>query len=452
MTETDSSNILLIIADALRHDALSCNGYRRNGRKTTPNIDELAKNSSVYESAIATGPSTNMSQTALTTGKYPSNMDFAGAYTQLGDKTETIAEDIKEENYSTMAIHTAMLSKDEAFGRGFDEYYELGLMPKFKFDKDYITSGLYNLMFGKDSRTRHKNEILKDFIGKESDRPFFSYTCYTNTHNPYRATRKFRKRFERPLEEGMNEELIDYISGPGNANKAVSKFEELSEDELDVIRSRYDASLAYLDYRLGKVFEYLKKKGLYDDTMIIITSDHGELFGEDGLFYHALSIRQELIHVPLIIKYPEQEEGEKIEEPVSLLDISPTILRASGVDLSGKDFDGVPLQEGGTNIPLSELGEPKEERIEDLEEKGVNAEKYNRGAKTAQNKEYKLLKYSDGEEKLIEKSSGQEADKPQVKERLSEEIEEKLSGFWTGGDEIKVEEEVKEELEKLGYF
>jgi arylsulfatase A-like enzyme len=186
--------------------------------------------------------------------------------------------------------------------------------------------------------------------------------------------------------------------------------------------------------------------------MIIITSDHGELFGEDGLFYHALSIRQELIHVPLIIKYPEQEEGEKIEEPVSLLDISPTILRASGVDLSGKDFDGVPLQEGGTNIPLSELGEPKEERIEDLEEKGVNAEKYNRGAKTAQNKEYKLLKYSDGEEKLIEKSSGQEADKPQVKERLSEEIEEKLSGFWTGGDEIKVEEEVKEELEKLGYF
>lgn len=446
-------NILFIVIDALRYDSLSITGYRRNGRKTTPNIDELSKHSTFYTEAIATGPSTNHSQTSLMTGLYPSNMDYAGAHTELKDKTSTLAEDLKQEGYSTLGIHTAMLNRDEAFGRGFDEYYEAVNMPKFKLEKDYITSGVYNLLLGKDSRTRHKNRILRRYIGNEEHHPFFSYICYTNTHNPYRATRKFRKKFERDVEKDMNEELIDYISGPGSPNRAIAESGGLSEDERDVIRSRYDAGLAYLDYRLGRLFSYMKEQGIYDDTMIIVTSDHGELFGEDGLFYHALSTRQELLHVPLIVKEPNQEEGEVVEEPVSLIDLYPTILEKAGIDLEDVEFDGKALTEEAERIPLSEMASPKKERISDLKERGVeNPEKFDKGKKIAQDRDFKLVKTSKGGKKLIDKASGEEMENSEAEEKLQEAIEEGLSGFWSGEESIETEEEIKEELEKLGYF
>ncbi|MFB6212574.1 MAG: sulfatase [Candidatus Magasanikbacteria bacterium] len=447
------NKILLVMIDALRYDSLSFNGYRRRGNKTTPNIDEIAEDSTIYKHAITAGPATHYSQTALTTGKYPSNMDFAGAFTELGDKTETIAEDLKKNGYSTMAIHTAMLNRDKGFGRGFDEYHEAQFMPKIKLEKDYITCGLYNLVFGKDSRTLHKNKILKNYISENKDQPFFSYACYTNTHNPYRAPYPWNRKFEREVEEWMDEEMIDYISGPGSANKAIANYEDLSEEEIDVIRSRYDAGLAYLDHRIGEIIEHLKKEGIYDETMIIITSDHGELFGEDGLFYHALSIRQELIHVPLIVKYPGQEEGEVVEKPVSLLDLYPTILEEAGIDTGEPDFDGVSLtSENGTDIPLSELGRPKKERMQDLEEEGVkDAEKYYRGLKSAQDNEFKLVKSSRGEEKLTRLRENGEGEE-EMRKKLRKEIEEKLLGFWEGDNEIEVEEEIKDELEKLGYF
>ncbi|MDY6778850.1 MAG: sulfatase-like hydrolase/transferase, partial [Candidatus Nanohaloarchaea archaeon] len=141
----------------------------------------------------------------------------------------------------------------------------------------------------------------------------------TNPHNKYKAPRRFRERFERTVEPGMDEEAIDAVAGWGPCVEYLAGEINLTKEEMDVVESRYDAEVAYLDHRVGQLVTFLKEHGMFDDTIIVFTSDHGENFGRyNRLLYHAVAVNEGLLRVPLVVT---GVEADGTEDSVSTIDL-----------------------------------------------------------------------------------------------------------------------------------
>ena len=325
-------NIILIVADTLRSDHLGCYGYLKN---ISPHLDEFSKDSLLFENAYAPIPSTLPSHVSIVTGLYPdvhqmfdeaNNLD-AGLYKELSPRFSTIAEKLKEIGYKNIGIVSSIWLKDSfGFGRKFDYYHRVheSLTPSVKINEKVFT-------------------WLGWLMGEEQPK-FFMFLHYYDPHSdPYiKGKNELPYYAPPPYFEKYCEGQSGILQIQNNVNSYATSFlmysnvnrMRIEDDQVESIISLYDAGVAFFDSQIGKLFSELKRRGLYDQSLIIFTSDHGEEFREHGEFIHN-QIYEENIHVPLMIKFPGGRfANEKVESPVELIDIKSTILDYLEVPIS----------------------------------------------------------------------------------------------------------------------
>ena len=327
-------NIILISLDALRTDSLGCYGY---WRKTSPNIDKMVKNNHTvkFTRAFASSTRTVPSHANLFTGKHLS-ISSIHEIAYLNRRENTFAEELRQVEYDTVAftgggfMHHAL-----GFDKGFDSYTELISTDKNRIKETY-------------------NKIANWLENKRTDK-FFLFMHSYETHVPYGST-----YFIKSLNRGnIPEEYSRRFPITYEIVKDI--IYTATEEEKAYIRALYDGGIWEADKYLGLLFDKLKQLDLWENTIIIITSDHGEAFWEHHPIgaMHGHSLYNELMHVPLIIYAPQTTiRKNTIEAYVSHVDLFPTILELAGV----KDFNKSKLM-GVSLVPLIKGKSYKAERI-----------------------------------------------------------------------------------------
>ena len=309
-----SPNIMLIVIDTLRVDHTSLAGYHRN---TTPEINHLARKADVFEMAQAAAPWTFPSMTAVMSGQHPGAVGVTLGETVVPHHIPLFAEVLQDAGYITGAVVAAHAMKRElGLSRGFETY-----------DDSQADEGRFfkaNAVF----------DTAWEMIKRNRIKPFFQYIHLWDPHYPY---------FLHPEHDFLPGYRGRRTSGEWT-HAYNSEASEISPTDEAYIKSLYDSEIAFTDAELGRFLGRLQDADLFSDSLIMVTSDHGEEFGERGWFGHQWSLHQELLHVPLVIKWPGQEIGSKCGFAAHV-DLAPTILHAAGCR-KGFSGDGQGLQEG----------------------------------------------------------------------------------------------------------
>lgn len=331
--------IVLISLDTMRADHLFSYGY---ARETTPNLDRWAREEAVlFENAITPETWTLPAHMSMFTGLYPQHHAVTRD-TPLGEGVTTLPELLREHGYATAGFtgHSWWLRADRGFGQGMDHYDNAGADP----DKQSWP------MLRPIQETK---QALSDWLTQPHEKPPFIFFHAYDLHAKIREM-----GYELPYgpEPGEPLEFAEPYLRKGafqEGEKASLKASELlkaardgnitfTENEQEAILALYDDALHMVDHAVAEIFSELKSKGLYDDALIVVTSDHGEGLGERGYYDHE-DVWEEEARVPLIIKLPHGEEaGKRIKEQVQAVDLFSTIATVAGIDEVPKT-DGINL-------------------------------------------------------------------------------------------------------------
>jgi arylsulfatase A-like enzyme len=325
------SNVLLIVLDTVRAQSLSLHGY---GRETSPNLARLAERGVRFQQACSTAPWTFPSHASLFTGRWPHELKV-GENRPLDATYRTLAEFLAARGFRTggFVANTFFCNSWYGLARGFDRYedfYDDDVAISWSEILRCTTLGQRLLTLLGVSTADHRvrkdaariNQDFLDWLSESAGQPFFAFLNYFDAHSPYMLPSGQQRRLGTP--EPTAEEQATLQRWDDRPKQ------KISPGETRLIRDAYDECLAYLDDRLGRLFEELERRGLADQTLVILTSDHGEHLGEHGLFGHGKSLYAQETHVPLIVVPPRSRLGSVsrtiVREPVSLRDIPATIL------------------------------------------------------------------------------------------------------------------------------
>jgi arylsulfatase A-like enzyme len=319
-------NIILISVDTLRADHLGCYGYER---ETSPNIDALAKDSTLFANVYASSPWTLPSHVAMLTSLHGVHHQVYHDDEKMDPELITLADLLRQHHYICSAMTGGgFVSAAYGFSKGFDSYNE-------------VAGGLFNQRSAEDLY-----ENVSDWLEKNAkEKNFFLFLHTYQPHDPYACPDPYRSMFLAEDAEWRHINLMGRLGGKPNY------FKKIPESERQNVISLYDAEIRYTDEMLiGPLIQKLKDTELYDKTMILVTSDHGEEFYDHSSWGHGHQLYDESLKVPLIIKFPQSEyRGSRCDTIVSLVDVMPTILEEAGVEFPGLDIDGkslVPVIEG----------------------------------------------------------------------------------------------------------
>ena len=316
------TNVILIVVDTLRADHLGTYGY---GPRVSPRIDAFARRATVFETAVSQAPHTIPSMLQLMTSRYHQGK-------QIDAETPTVAEMLSSAGYRTAAVVENALFEfsPDAHGlmRGFETFYRNGLLaPDAVFEQHWKTSTPADVV------TAQARRWLRS---RAAGAPFFLWLHYFDPHDPYMPPYSDDlERLSRHSKSRMTGDIRATDLFPATGKKPPP----VSDVDRDHLRELYDAEIRYLDQSLGELLDFLDQQGLLDKSLVILTADHGESLGEHDQWTHGTSLFEQQIHVPLIVKYPGQDSGRRIAEPVESLAIVPTILDVTGVR-SAAHLDG----------------------------------------------------------------------------------------------------------------
>ena len=304
-------NVLLIVVDALRFDALGVNGY---ALPTSPRLDRLAAEGASLPRVHAHSTWTKPSMATLFTSLYPPQhgldhvaQDDDGVLSTrvLLDEVHTLAESLTGAGYQTAGVLDQVhLQERFGFGQGFADYADLmgATAPQLN------------------------RQIFRWWEAKGRE-PFFAYVHYLDAHWPY----TYRVRDQDRLLFGPPHLPV---RPPSSAGRAEAWAEGLSEKEIAALRARYDAEVSWVDTAIGALLDGLERRGLLADTLVVVTSDHGEAFMEHGRIMHGHEPHRELTHVPLVLRPPAGwARFAPVEEVVGLIDVMPTLLDLLGLEV-----------------------------------------------------------------------------------------------------------------------
>ncbi|MCP4658710.1 MAG: sulfatase [bacterium] len=301
-SENEPANVLIYLVDALRADRLGCYGHTVPA--LSPRIDALAAEGILFEHAMAQASWTKPSVASVLTGLRPVFHGVNDPRVGLAEATTTLAELLQTRGYRTAAFVTNWhITAASGFDQGFEH---------FDFSPDLS-----------DEVTR---KVLAWFDENERPNPFFLYVHTVDPHAAYDPTEEFRQRFAA--------EVGDPEVGTFDHIRALGKKEILVTPELvaDLLRL-YDAEVAQNDHFFGLLLDGLRERGLYENTLIVFLSDHGDAFHEHGIFGHGWDLYNEVLEVPLVLRPPRGRDAVRISETVQHIDVFPTIL----------DFLGMPI-------------------------------------------------------------------------------------------------------------
>jgi len=308
-------NVFLLTVDSLRADHLSCYGYERG---TTPNLDRFATEGVLFERAYSTSSHTRESVPSLLTGEYPDRAVDNGFHLSAPSVATHLGDDV-----TTAAFHSnPYVSRAYDFDRDFDA-----------FDDDLPLRGgkiisLLRLAWARFrgrfyARGEEINERSLDWVDGQ-DGPVFIWNHYMDPHDPYEPPVKAR----RDLGVDGPEEIRSLHRRAGQDPASVSK------EEHRHLVNLYDGEVRYIDTVLGEFLDALEERGLRERSLVLVTADHGDAFGEHGYYGHPRRLHDELVHVPLLVAGPGFGKGERVEAPVGTIDVPATVLCAFGADPS----------------------------------------------------------------------------------------------------------------------
>jgi len=469
------TNILLVVLDAVRKDHLSPYGY---DRPTTPELNSLARTATRYEHAIAAAPWTPPSHASLFTGKYPSHCGVFGRQPKLTGDQPTLAEELSRVGYNTFGFSNSYhTSSHRDFDRGFDFYHDMQALPqilghRFEPSVAFCKAVAMKLRHGYDDFSYFQLQRLERILAREPE-PFFAFINLNSAHSPYDPPPRFKEEFEEYFDGWgtVDESTATAVADWGGYEYMMGEI-SMTETEWDLIRCWYDGELAYLDSLLGTLFARLRTLDLFDDTAIIVTSDHGEHFGENGLAYHQFSLSETLINVPLLVKWPHQHDGKENTELVSLTDIAPTCLDLVG-DTPSQEMDGRSLlSDPEPDAVFAEYGRPYRGLLErlvdamfsrfDADEDSIGerlaqyrerVERYDRGLQAIRTADHKLVHPTSGGPELYRIDRYErEIDDDELAVRLLDQLDRTLGELPTGSYNEDVPDHVEQHLEKMGYL
>jgi len=320
----DDCNVILISIDTLRQDHVGAYGYEHD---TTPNIDSFAAESVQFDHAIAMAPSTLPSHASIFTSMIPEHhRAFRSTERPLPDEAVTMAEILFRAGYRTGGF-TAGAQMHEKYNvdQGFDVYdsFEQEMTHESRFS-DIVAKG-------------------KDFLEEHGDEQFFLFLHTYEVHTPYTPPPEYLQAFDPDYDGDLGDEItLQYLR---------SVFENpvrlrVSEKDQRHIVAAYDGEIRNMDAAFGDLVAYLRERDLYDNTLIVFTSDHGEEFGERGRHgWHSWTLYDELLTVPLLIKLPGSRYGGRtVGEVARGIDLLPTMVDLLDIDTT-QPFEGTSLMD-----------------------------------------------------------------------------------------------------------
>lgn len=326
----DARYVILISLDSLRPDHLTCYGYDRD---TSPNIDRLARDGVRFTETRAPAPWTLPSHVSMMTGLSTVNHGVFGIELRMDPRIPTLAELLKAKGFANAAFGGGGLVNDHfGFDRGFDRFETVGTI-------------------GAANAAARLGERAFRWIEEHRDRDVFLFLHTYQIHGPYRSEAPWNGRYLR----GGPIPRLDRI---GHFDK---RFTPVSDEMRRDIIGLYDGAIRYTDENLiGPLVAKIRNLGIYDRTMIVLTSDHGEEFFEHGAWGHAYHLYDEVLRVPLIIKFfGSRNAGKTVRTPTFGVDVMPTIAEELGFRLPSGSLDGISLLRFADGGDAAGIGTPR---------------------------------------------------------------------------------------------
>ncbi|NWG18380.1 MAG: sulfatase-like hydrolase/transferase [Chloroflexi bacterium] len=384
MTKPD---VLLIVLDTLRRDRLSGYGHRR---ETSPALDAFAARATIFDRAVSPAQWTIPAHASLFTGLYPGAHRLTEAGDRLSGAFPTLAEILRGEGYHTVGFCNNPLVGvlDNGLARGFERFFNYaGTVPNRPFDtgenrlarafktrfrrfarpienRFAASDTLFRLSMNrlivplwtrlvnyKGSATRTVDDLIayhRSYRAGGAARPLFTFVNLMGAHLPYHPPPEILNRIAPELRH--DRQAADFVRrfNADAARWASPSVPPLEDWQREALIGYYDAEIAHQDADLGRLLRYLERSGALENTLMIILADHGEGHGDHDFFGHSFVVYQELVHVPLIIHYPNRfPPGKRIATAVSTRRVFHTVLEAAGIH--------PPLDEADPNADVAAL-------------------------------------------------------------------------------------------------
>ena len=321
-------NVLLYVVCTLRPDHTSLYGYARD---TTPFLKKLGASSVVFEDATGQAPWTKPSVASLMTSLHAYSHGLVNDTDTIPAGASTLAGQLRKAGYSTASIvANPFAGRTSGLQRGFDTIMEYPVVQRHRTD---------SVDRGTDSAAI--NRAILPWLDEHAAEPFFLYVQSTDPHAPYRPPPEFEAKFANPAEttlvDSLYAKLRDIRAYGGGATVTRDEMRSKGVDPEPYIKQvvdRYDAEIAHNDRQIELLLDRLKKLGVFDNSVVVIASDHGEEFWEHNQLFHGQSVYGELNQVPMVYRWPNSPDvnkGVMIDQQVQNLDIMPTILELAGI-------------------------------------------------------------------------------------------------------------------------
>ena len=454
--------VLLISLDTLRPDHLGIYGY---DRPTSPAIDSLGREGVVFEDASTTSPWTLPSHASMLTGLYPNRHGATDWETALDVSLPTLAARLAGNGYATAAVvNTLHLSEQFGLTRGFEKFMYVKENEERVGPSTWVTDQAIG------------------WLGELRGQRVFLFVHYYDVHSRYAALPRYERQFVSPYDgpaDGSSGQLYLYLLSPqfiascqSDPNRescrswakgpivaeadATTVRVDFDTDDIRHLVDLYDAGVRQTDAEVGRLIEFLRLEGLLDQTLVIITADHGEQFLEHGSVLHSRTHYQEVMRVPLILRGPGIPAGRRIATPVSLVDVVPTVLAALGEPAPAR-ADGLDLS--ALWKPESQTGGHEAESIARLRDRTIFSEAAASDVVLAARRGRFKLHYNrlTGEQELydLELDPGEQTNlaerDPATSAQLRELLLQRL-GDGPRGEPVELTTEEAERLQALGYL
>ena len=369
-------NVLFVLIDTLRADHLSCYGYER---ETSPRLDQLAQEGVLFENCISQAPHTKPSTASILTSLYPPTHRVDHFTSSLAPEAVTLHEVFHDAGYRTALLSAnSFLSPTYGFGSGVERFRGSIVNPVFQLKGSTVMHRLRRV-FVQELRTwrapwdffraivnfpfpqsEYQHEMPAAAIEKEflawldeiGEGPWLGYLQYMEPHAPYAPAPEHRL-FDNPTDPEAG------VWFPGSTQIMFLPFrtgEEVSAKERRDMVANYDACIHEVDAAIGRLLDELEARGELENTIVVVTSDHGEEFYDHGAWGHGQSLHRELVHVPLILRGPSVPAGERVNEQVRSVDIMPTLIALAGLpDPGSMDGEVLALRDAEARDAYSEV-------------------------------------------------------------------------------------------------
>ena len=353
-------DIVLIVVDTLRADHLGAYGYARN---TSPVLDAIARKGTLFSNATSTSSWTRPAMASLFTARLPSELGLHTTTDVLASRWPTLAERLRERGYRTVGVsgNFVHISEPSGLARGFETFVPVAIRASetsdMLFERIDEETGFQPVRLRAPTARELNERVFDTLDGLEQSpaRPLFLYVHYMDPHSGYLPPDGLAARFAGSARGPVanSDYLLDIAAGRRTADAA----------ELERLKALYDGEIAFVDAQIGLLLEGLAARGLAEDAVVIVLSDHGEEFTEHGGWFHGLTLHRELLHVPLIV-WDRREGGATgtRDEAVDLVDVAATVLEVAGVS-GASGAGGRNLLAPGPLPPRTRIAELEHDRL-----------------------------------------------------------------------------------------